>query len=331
MRTRRAGGAKQEAPHDHHESAAGDPHPPHRRGRDDRAGRADHATPRRTAGAARGRATERRGTWPPRAYGHRQAGRRGRRRRRYGRVQAARRPYGHLTRGRRGAGRAQVRRGQDGRRKGPAKAGVATVDDPRPTGSRSRTATTPAERRTRRPATPRKPPPKGGATTKPVNKPTAKPAAASKSARPAVRRSVAPPRAPFVLLVVGLLGGALVSLLLLNTVLAQDAFTLSELQRSNQQLSERKQALQDDINRENSPAVLHAKARGLGMVDGQRPAFIDARSGRVTEGGTRPPGVSDEAMAAAAGAGVTGAPGAIMPPAGGRTPHGGGRAGGGTR
>jgi hypothetical protein len=120
-----------------------------------------------------------------------------------------------------------------------------------------------------------------------------------------------------VLLVVGLLGGALVSLLLLNTVLAQDAFTLSELQRGNQQLSERKQALQEDINRENNPAVLHSKARGLGMVDGQRPAFIDARTGQVTEGGTRPPGVSDEAMAAAAAAGVAGAPGAIMPPAGG--------------
>src|SRR5262249_25920066 len=127
-----------------------------------------------------------------------------------------------------------------------------------------------------------------------------------------VRRSSSPPRAPFVLLVVGLLGGALVSLLLLNTVLAQDAFTLNELQRGNQQLSERNQARQEEIGRENSPARLHAKARALGMVDGKRPAFIDARTGRVTEGGTRPPGASDDALAAAAGAGVTGAPGAIM-------------------
>jgi hypothetical protein len=160
----------------------------------------------------------------------------------------------------------------------------------------------------RRPAAPRKPPPK---------------------AAPA-RRSATPPRAPFVLLVCGLLGGALVSLLLLNTVLAQDAFTLSELQRGNQQLNERKQALQEDISREGSPAVLHAKARGLGMVDGRSPAFIDPRTGQITAGGTRPPGVSDEAMAAAAGAGVTGAPGAIMPPAGGKAARG-GRAEGGTR
>jgi hypothetical protein len=187
-----------------------------------------------------------------------------------------------------------------------AKSGATKAATPKKTGAaKTRAATTTGRRR---PAAPRKPPPK---------------------VTPA-RRSATPPRAPFVLLVVGLLGGALVSLLLLNTVLAQDAFTLSELQRGNQQLSERKQALQEDINRENSPAVLHSKARGLGMVDGRRPAFIDPRTGRVTEGGTRPPGVSDEAMAAAAGAGVTGAPGAIMPPAG-ATPPRGGRTGGGTR
>jgi cell division protein FtsB len=216
----------------------------------------------------------------------------------------------------------------------PAKTGAARSGAARSgaTGTATRSATTaPAERRTRRPA------PKRKQAAKPATKQAAKPAAKQatrQAARPAtgrpgrqvkitvVRRQAAPPRTPFVLLVVGLLGGALVSLLLLNTVLAQDAFTLSELQRDNKQLSERKQALQEDINRENSPAVLHAKARALGMVDGKRPAFIDARTGRVTEGGTRPPGVSDDAMAAAAGAGVTGAPGAIMPPpAGSARPH----------
>jgi hypothetical protein len=191
------------------------------------------------------------------------------------------------------------------------------------TASRSRT-TAPTERRARRPAPKRT---SARPATRPAGKPAAKPATTTartvtttRSGRQVkvtvVRRPAAPPRAPFVLLVVGLLGGALVSLLLLNTVLAQDAFTLSELQRGNQQLSERKQALQEDINRENSPAVLHANARALGMVDGKRPAFIDPRTGSVTEGGTRPPGVSDEAMAAAAGAGVAGAPGAITPPAG---------------
>jgi hypothetical protein len=188
----------------------------------------------------------------------------------------------------------------------PAKTGTPKTGAAKRASAAGTRAATTTERHARRPAAPRKPPPK---------------------VAPA-RRS-ATPRAPFVLLVVGLLGGALVSLLLLNTVLAQDAFSLSELQRGNQQLGERKQALQEDINRENSPSVLHSKARSLGMVDGQRPAFIDPRTGRITRSGTRPPGVSDEAMAAAAGAGVTGAPGAIMPPAGGSAPR--GRTGGGTR
>src|SRR5262249_36267119 len=51
------------------------------------------------------------------------------------------------------------------------------------------------------------------------------------------------PRAPFVLLILALLGGALISLLLLNTVLAKDAFTLTELQQSNKQLVQQRQAL----------------------------------------------------------------------------------------
>ncbi|MCW2904080.1 MAG: hypothetical protein JWO67_6345, partial [Streptosporangiaceae bacterium] len=88
---------------------------------------------------------------------------------------------------------------------------------------------------------------------------------------PAVGAQSAPPRAPFVLLVVGLLGGALVSLLLLNTVLAEDAFTLTKLQRSNKQLGQQRQALQEEIAREESPEVLAQKAKALGMVQVTRP------------------------------------------------------------
>jgi hypothetical protein len=95
--------------------------------------------------------------------------------------------------------------------------------------------------------------------------------------RPAGRRATGTPQAPFAVLVVGLLGGALVGLLLLNTALAQQAFTRSELQRENQRLDERKQGLQEDIAREDAPQVLHAKARGLGMRDAEGPAPIDPR------------------------------------------------------
>ena len=85
------------------------------------------------------------------------------------------------------------------------------------------------------------------------------------------------PRAPFALLVVGLLGGALVGLLLLNTTLAQQSFTRSELVRENQRLAEAREALQEDIARESSPQVLHEKARRLGMRDGTEPGFVGPR------------------------------------------------------
>ncbi|MGH3388052.1 MAG: hypothetical protein ACRDOO_04160, partial [Actinomadura sp.] len=89
----------------------------------------------------------------------------------------------------------------------------------------------------------------GGRGTAPATRP--KPAAApgrtvrrTTAEGPVRVAPAAPPRAPFVLLVLGLLGGALVSLLLLNTVLAEDAFTRTKLQRSNKQLNEQRQALQ---------------------------------------------------------------------------------------
>jgi hypothetical protein len=120
-----------------------------------------------------------------------------------------------------------------------------------------------------------------------------------------------PPRAPFVLLVVGLLGGALVSLLLLNTVLAEDAFTLTRLQRSNKQLNQQRQALQEEIAREEAPAVLAQKARALGMKQPTRPAFVDAQSRRVVGPKMRP--VPHAAAAAAGAAGVVAVPGAVVP------------------
>lgn len=106
---------------------------------------------------------------------------------------------------------------------------------------------------------------------------------ARRPVRTVERRATTAPKAPFALLIVGLLGGALVSLVLLNTVLAQQAFTSSELQRDNQRLGEREQALRQEIARESSPEVLHAKARALGMRDAGSPAYIDPHTGRVIE------------------------------------------------
>ena len=51
-------------------------------------------------------------------------------------------------------------------------------------------------------------------------------------------------RTPFVLLVVLLLGGGLISLLLLNSALNEGSFRLSELKRATTDLTDEQQALQ---------------------------------------------------------------------------------------
>lgn len=106
--------------------------------------------------------------------------------------------------------------------------------------------------------------------------PRARPAAA---ARP--RRMTRAPRAPFVLLVVGLLGGGLVSLLLLNTVLAQDAFALHALRQRTATLEEREQALRQEVAQAEAPQTLARKARALGMVPAPGSAFIDTGRGKI--------------------------------------------------
>ncbi|TYC10987.1 hypothetical protein [Actinomadura syzygii] len=147
-------------------------------------------------------------------------------------------------------------------------------------------------------------------TTKPAAKSGAKRASAKEAARPAVARRAAP-RAPFVLLIVGLLGGALVSLLLLNTVLAKDAFTLSRLQQSNKQLEQQRQAYEADIARGGSPEGLSNKAKALGMRQPGEMAFFNPDTGRAGGGTIQP--VPREAAAAASAAGVVGVPGTVVP------------------
>ncbi|MFB4307728.1 hypothetical protein [Actinomadura sp. GTD37] len=164
-------------------------------------------------------------------------------------------------------------------------------------------------------------------TVKTASKSTVKTASKGTAAKPAARKSArarpaavqrAAPRTPFVLLIVGLLGGALVSLLLLNTVLAQDAFTLTRLQQSNKRLEQQRQAYEEDIAREGSPAGLSQKARALGMKEAEDPAFFDPDTGRASGGTIRP--VPHAAAASAGAAGVLGVPGTVVPGDGVRAP-----------
>ena len=113
------------------------------------------------------------------------------------------------------------------------------------------------------------------------------------SARPARTTSTRPslsivlptasraPRTPFVLCVAALLSLGLLSLLLLNTVLAQGAFTVHDLQRRTALLADQQQQLQTAVSLAGSPGVLAGKAEHLGLVQVRDPAFIRTSDGRV--------------------------------------------------
>ncbi|MBO3745445.1 hypothetical protein J5X84_05135 [Streptosporangiaceae bacterium NEAU-GS5] len=83
------------------------------------------------------------------------------------------------------------------------------------------------------------------------------------------------PRAPFVLLVVGLLCGGLVSLLLLNTVLAQDSFELGDLRSSTEQLRQAAAEMEGQVRVMTQPDALAEQARGLNVQpDTSSPGFV---------------------------------------------------------
>ncbi|MGE5287885.1 MAG: hypothetical protein ACM3ML_11905 [Micromonosporaceae bacterium] len=102
----------------------------------------------------------------------------------------------------------------------------------------------------------------------------------TRPAGPAAARHGAP-RTPFVFLVVGLLSGGLVSLLLLNTVLAAGTFQITSLQQSNAGLARQQQALQQQIANSESPGTLAQRARQLGMIPVSDPLFVNLNSGRI--------------------------------------------------
>jgi hypothetical protein len=105
---------------------------------------------------------------------------------------------------------------------------------------------------------------------------------------PVVELRVVPPRArsraartPFVLLVLALLGGGLVSLLLINTALSQGAFAVQSLQKANASLTEQQQQLGQSLADAGQPNALASRAVALGMVPGGAPAFLHLPDGKV--------------------------------------------------
>ena len=102
--------------------------------------------------------------------------------------------------------------------------------------------------------------------------------------------SAALPRTTFVILLVSLLIGGLIGLLMLNTVLARDAFVLDSLKADARELAAREQALQREVELLRAPQSLAVRATELGMVQAGPPAFLRLADGVVL--GTPVPGAA---------------------------------------
>ncbi|MET0820475.1 MAG: hypothetical protein ABWY58_05895 [Aeromicrobium sp.] len=88
-------------------------------------------------------------------------------------------------------------------------------------------------------------------------------------------------RAPFVVVVLTVLGSGLVGLILMSTVLQAQAFEAARLDRTATELQTRQQAISREIGRLQSPANVADRAMAIGMVPPANPAFLRLSDGKV--------------------------------------------------
>lgn len=124
--------------------------------------------------------------------------------------------------------------------------------------------------------------------------PNARTAPTPGATRPvAPRPAVAPPgthRVPFMLLLCGLLGGALVSALVISTTLAEGSFEISKLQSSTIAQAKQLQSLQEQVATAQSAPQIASRAAELGMQPVGELRFVDLKTGKLTTDGTDWPG-----------------------------------------
>jgi hypothetical protein len=125
----------------------------------------------------------------------------------------------------------------------------------------------------------------GPATTpavKPVKpvKPTTRPADRPRIGRTRPRH----PRAPFILLLVGLLGGALISLLFISTTLAEGSYRITNLQQQNANLAKQEQLLSQQVAQAAAPAQIAQEAEAFGLRPNPNLQFINLKSGKIVTG-----------------------------------------------
>ncbi|MFM6848751.1 MAG: hypothetical protein ACKOVB_06570 [Terrabacter sp.] len=86
----------------------------------------------------------------------------------------------------------------------------------------------------------------------------------------------------FVAICIGLLTGGLISLLLLNTALAQGSLAVGDLNRESARLGDTASNLQEEIDRASATGALARRAAEIGMVRMNTRGYVDLAQGTVT-------------------------------------------------
>jgi hypothetical protein len=84
----------------------------------------------------------------------------------------------------------------------------------------------------------------------------------------------------FVIFLATVFTAGLLSLLVINTALARDAFVLAELKQQAQLLTDQREAILQVVAAKSSPEKLAQSASELGMVASSNPRFLDLSVGK---------------------------------------------------
>ena len=84
----------------------------------------------------------------------------------------------------------------------------------------------------------------------------------------------------FVVFLATIFTAGLLSLLVINTALARDAFVLGELKQQAQLLTDQREAILQEVAAKSSPDKLAQSASELGMVVSTNPRFLDMSGGK---------------------------------------------------
>jgi hypothetical protein len=91
--------------------------------------------------------------------------------------------------------------------------------------------------------------------------------------------------------VTALLGGGLICLLVINTILATGSYQITRLQQAQAARAQQVQALKQQVAEDSAPSVIAKRARQLGMVDPPLTRFLDLKSGKIIRQPVNQPGV----------------------------------------